>query len=58
VDGMLVPLFERPYWYGESYFDRKSNYSMNVQVCYFEHVSAIYVYKLPPDCDASKYAHR
>jgi hypothetical protein len=32
VDGTLVPLFARPYWYGSSYFDRKSNYSMNVQV--------------------------
>ncbi|KAF9562393.1 hypothetical protein CPC08DRAFT_634216 [Agrocybe pediades] len=32
VDGTLVPLFERPYWYGESYFDRKSNYSLNFQI--------------------------
>ncbi|KAJ7636718.1 hypothetical protein FB45DRAFT_1024818 [Roridomyces roridus] len=32
VDGTLVPLFDRPYWYGESYFDRKCNYSLNVQV--------------------------
>ncbi|PPR03353.1 hypothetical protein CVT24_012571 [Panaeolus cyanescens] len=32
VDGTLVPLFARPHWYGESYFDRKSNYSMNVQI--------------------------
>jgi hypothetical protein len=32
VDGTLVPLYARPYWYGSSYFDRKSNYSMNVQV--------------------------
>jgi hypothetical protein len=32
VDGTLVPLAERPYWFGESYFDRKSNYSLNVQV--------------------------
>lgn len=32
VDGTLVPLFDRPHWYGESYFDRKCNYSMNVQV--------------------------
>ncbi|KAF8155851.1 hypothetical protein B0H34DRAFT_783564 [Crassisporium funariophilum] len=22
----------RPFWYGESYFDRKSNYSLNIQV--------------------------
>ncbi|KAF9039982.1 hypothetical protein BJ165DRAFT_1416426 [Panaeolus papilionaceus] len=32
VDGTLVPLYERPHWYGESYFDRKSNYSLNFQV--------------------------
>lgn len=31
VDGTLVPLYSRPYWYGESYFDRKCNYSLNVQ---------------------------
>jgi hypothetical protein len=33
VDGTLVPLCDRPYWFGESYFDRKCNYSLNVQVC-------------------------
>lgn len=32
VDGTLVRLFEKPKWYGESYFDRKSNYSLNIQV--------------------------
>jgi hypothetical protein len=32
VDGTLIPLFDRPHWYGESYFDRKCNYSLNVQV--------------------------
>ncbi len=32
VDGTLVPLFVRPHWFGESYFDRKCNYSLNVQV--------------------------
>ena len=32
VDGTLIPLYARPYWYGSSYFDRKSNYSLNVQV--------------------------
>lgn len=35
VDGTLIPLFDRPNWYGESYFDRKCNYSLNVQVFYF-----------------------
>ncbi|KAJ3835266.1 hypothetical protein F5878DRAFT_543516 [Lentinula raphanica] len=32
VDGTLVVLAERPYWFGESYFDRKCNYSLNFQV--------------------------
>lgn len=32
VDGTLVPLFEKPGHHGEVYFDRKSNYSLNVQV--------------------------
>ncbi|THU86876.1 hypothetical protein K435DRAFT_584381, partial [Dendrothele bispora CBS 962.96] len=32
VDGTLVPLAYRPYWYGESYFDRKCRYSLNVQI--------------------------
>ncbi|KAJ7722966.1 hypothetical protein B0H16DRAFT_1272303, partial [Mycena metata] len=31
VDGTLVPLDERPTWYGPSYFDRKCNYSLNIQ---------------------------
>ena len=34
VDGTLVPLASRPYWYGESYFDRKCRYSLNVQVSF------------------------
>ena len=32
VDGTLIILFERPFWYGESYFDWKSNSSLNFQV--------------------------
>ncbi|KAJ7101260.1 hypothetical protein B0H15DRAFT_769697 [Mycena belliarum] len=32
VDGTLIPLDQRPTWYGESYFDRKCNYSLNFQV--------------------------
>lgn len=32
VDGSLVPLFSRPGFYGNNWFDRKSNYSLNVQV--------------------------
>ncbi|KJA13255.1 hypothetical protein HYPSUDRAFT_116800, partial [Hypholoma sublateritium FD-334 SS-4] len=31
VDGMPVPLFEKPGYHGEAYFDHKSNYSLNVQ---------------------------
>jgi len=32
VDGTLVPLFQRPVFFGNTFFDRKSNYSLNVQV--------------------------
>ncbi|KJA17757.1 hypothetical protein HYPSUDRAFT_146140 [Hypholoma sublateritium FD-334 SS-4] len=32
VDGTLVPLAMRPEWYGKSYFDRKSRYSLNFQI--------------------------
>jgi len=35
VDGTLIPLAERPSWYGESYFDRKNRYSLNAQVSIF-----------------------
>jgi hypothetical protein len=32
VDGTLVPLFRRPGYFRNIFFDRKSNYSLNVQV--------------------------
>jgi len=32
VDGTLVPLAQRPHWFGESYFDRKMRYSLNIQI--------------------------
>ena len=32
VDGTLIPLFEKPSFFGEAYFDQKSNYSLNVQL--------------------------
>ncbi|KDQ50998.1 hypothetical protein JAAARDRAFT_104390, partial [Jaapia argillacea MUCL 33604] len=32
VDGTLIPLFDKPYQFGESYFDQKSNYSLNFQI--------------------------
>jgi hypothetical protein len=35
VDGTLVPLAERPHWFGESYFDRKNRYSLNIQACFY-----------------------
>ncbi|PWW72732.1 hypothetical protein C7212DRAFT_142629, partial [Tuber magnatum] len=31
IDGTLIPLCQRPYYYGEVFFNRKSNYSLNVQ---------------------------
>lgn len=34
VDGTLVPLADKPTWFGESYFDCKCCYSLNVQVSY------------------------
>ncbi|KAF8220344.1 hypothetical protein L208DRAFT_1334337 [Tricholoma matsutake] len=33
VDGTLVPLAGQPHWFGESYFDRKNRYSLNIQAC-------------------------
>ncbi|KAK9311332.1 hypothetical protein V1524DRAFT_50997 [Lipomyces starkeyi] len=32
IDGTLVSIFARPHYYGDIFFDRKSNYSF-VQVC-------------------------
>jgi hypothetical protein len=32
VDGTLIPLFRRPSFFGNVWFDRKSNYSLNLQV--------------------------
>jgi hypothetical protein len=43
VDGTLVVLFDRPFWFGESYFDCKCNYSLNIQVCTSQFVCYIYV---------------
>ncbi|RPA96241.1 hypothetical protein L873DRAFT_1836835 [Choiromyces venosus 120613-1] len=30
IDSTLIPLYQRPYYYGEVFFDRKSNYSLNI----------------------------
>jgi len=35
VDGSLIPLATRPEWFGESYWDRKDQYSLNVQVPFY-----------------------
>ena len=32
VDGTLVPLYRKPSYYRETFFDQKSNYSINVQI--------------------------
>ncbi|KIK81636.1 hypothetical protein PAXRUDRAFT_807309, partial [Paxillus rubicundulus Ve08.2h10] len=32
VDGTLIPLYSQPGFYGNSWYDHKSNYSMNVQI--------------------------
>jgi hypothetical protein len=34
MDGTLVPLADKPGYHGEAYFDRKSNYSLNVQMSF------------------------
>lgn len=38
VDGTLIPLFSRPGFYGNSWWDRKSNYSMNAQVSIYSNL--------------------
>lgn len=42
VDGTLIPLARRPYWFGESYFDRKCRYSLNFQVSFLMTIDDIY----------------
>ncbi|KAL3677949.1 hypothetical protein R1sor_020905 [Riccia sorocarpa] len=44
VDGTLVKLSQRPRDDGETYFDRKSNYSMNVQIIYDQNKRVIYFF--------------
>ncbi|KIJ48108.1 hypothetical protein M422DRAFT_248289 [Sphaerobolus stellatus SS14] len=38
VDGTLVSLFARPGFYGNTWYDRKSNYSLNVQLILNLHI--------------------
>ncbi|KAF8833817.1 hypothetical protein BDN67DRAFT_916203, partial [Paxillus ammoniavirescens] len=33
ADGSAIPLFQKPGFYSETFFDQKSNYSLNCQVC-------------------------
>lgn len=43
VDGTPIVLFQKPGYHGKAYFDRKSNYSLNLQVrftLFHVHVSA------------------
>ena len=49
VDGTLVPLFQRPHHFGNTFFDRKSNYSMNVQVCILLHYESLQDINLTSD---------
>jgi predicted GTPase len=32
IDGTLIPLYVKPHFFGEAFYDRKANYSLNVQV--------------------------
>jgi hypothetical protein len=33
ADGSSIPLFQKPGYYGETFYDRKSRYSLNCQAC-------------------------
>ena len=35
ADGSAIPLFQKPRYYGETFYDQKSRYSLNCQVCDF-----------------------
>jgi hypothetical protein len=57
IDGSTVNLFTKPGYYGETFFDRKSNYSLGCQVIYFFHLHAKinlilgdHLAPQPPDC--------
>src|SRR5258708_5443159 len=43
VDGTLVKLEDKPGHHGKAYFDRKSQYSLNVQVCHPLHFSLLLI---------------
>lgn len=46
VDGTVVPLAAKPGFHGEAYFDRKSHYSLNVQVSQTSGARLIYILTL------------
>ena len=51
VDGTLVPLFKHPTFYGNTWFDHKSNYSMNVQVNFKKFIAGrLSQLRLDTDC--------
>jgi hypothetical protein len=56
VDGTLIPLYKRPNWFGESYFDRKCNYSLNIQVSslLLNTQDTILIRFTMPDCVSTK----
>jgi hypothetical protein len=33
VDGTLIPLYAQPGYFGNTWYDHKNNYSLNLQVC-------------------------
>ena len=57
VDGTTIPLFQKPGFHGEVWYDKSSNYSTNAQVSIFFHFQIILMRYLvggvitqPPDC--------
>ncbi len=32
VDGTTIPIFEKSHYFGESFYDRKAEYSINAQI--------------------------
>ena len=35
ADGSTIPFFQKPGFFGETFYDRKSTYSVNCQVCMY-----------------------
>ena len=32
LDGITIPIFEKPHYFGESFYDRKAQYSINARI--------------------------